>query len=338
VTSRDVNAVPYGYAFTSAAQDPNACGWNGTVGTDPNLVLTDGSTVQTPYQDAGYSYSGICALGRGSYTDAPLVPFKGYGQMSYMKFDGTANYNSLQTSLQRRFTKGLTLGAVYTWSHSQTTATADQDTQDPFNPRFLDYRSASWDRRHVFAASYVYDLPGLTKHFNGPKWLSYVTDNYQLSGVTNVSSGTPIDLGNAWQGEPGAINGGNMWGAIPYYYTLDQSLNPIYPASIGAPIRPSRDLLRTGGLQTWDMSLFKNIPMGSNEARYIQLRLEAFNVFNHPNFIDKNVGFAENGPWQWQPGTPFSITKNSNWGTSSDTPGTAPGGFRVVQLGAKIYF
>jgi hypothetical protein len=334
VTSRDVNAVPYGFAFTAAAQDPQACGWNGTVGADPNLVMSDGST---PYQDAGYSYSGICALGHNSYTDAPLLPYKGYGQMSYMKFDGTANYNSLQTSLQRRFTKGLTLGAVYTYSHSITTATGDQDTQAPFNPRALDYRSASWDRRHVFAVNYVYELPKLTRHFNGPKWLSYLTDNYEISGVTNIQSGAPIDTSNNWQGEPGAMTGGNMWGAIPFYYTLDSSDNPVYPV-LGPPIRGTRDRLRTGGLQTWDMSLFKNVPIGSNEARYIQLRLEAFNVFNHPNFIDKNVGYAENGPWQWQAGTPFSVSKNSNWGTYSDTPGTAPGGFRVVQLGAKIFF
>jgi hypothetical protein len=332
VTSRDVNAVPYGYAFTAAAQDPNACGWNGTVGTDPNLTMSDGST---PYTAAGYSFSGICALGRNSYTDAPLVPYKGYGQMSYMKFDGTANYNSLQSSLQRRFSKGLTLGAVYTWSHSLTTANADQDTQDPFNPRGMDYRSASWDRRHVFAANYVYSLPNVTRHFSGPKWLEYVTDNYELSGVTNFQTGAPIDLGNGWQGEPGAQNGANMWGAIPNFYTLDSGGNPIYP-TIGAPIRGSRDLLRTGGLQTWDMSLFKNIPMG--ERYSIQLRLEAFNAFNHPNFIDKNVGFAENGPWEWQPSTPFSISKNSNFGTPSDTPGSSPGGFRVIQLGAKFYF
>ena len=330
VTSRDVNAVPYGYAFTAAAQDPSACGWNGTVGLDPYLV---GSS----YQAAGYSYTGICALGRNAYTDAPLVPYKGYGQMSYMKFDGTANYNSLQASLQRRFTKGLTLGAVYTYSHTITTANGDQDSQDPFNPRGLDYRSAGWDRRQVFAANYVYNLPKLSKHFNAPKWLSYITDNYELSGVTNVSSGVPIDMGNNWQGEPGAMTGGNMYGAIPFYYTLDKTDNPIYPV-LGAPIRGSRDRVRTGGLQTWDMSLFKNVPIGSNEARYIQLRLEVFNVFNHPNFIDKNVGYAENGPWQWQPGTPFSVSKNSNWGTYSDTPGTAPGGFRVVQLGAKVYF
>lgn len=329
VTSRDINAVPYGTAFTAAAQDPNACGWNGTVGADPYLL--------PDYTAAGYSYSGICALGRGSYTDAPLVPFKGYGQISYLNFDGTANYNSLQASLQRRFSKGLTLGAVYTWSHSLTTANSDQDTQDPFDPRLLDYRSASWDRRHVFAVNYVYNLPGLAKRFNGPKWLSYITDHYELSGVVNVQSGAPVDTSNFWQGEPGAQTGGNMWGARPLFYTLDASQQAIYP-TIGAPTRATRDVLRTGGLQTWDTSLFKNIPLGSREERYLQLRLEAFNVLNHPNFIDKHYGFTENGPYEWQPGTPFSITRNSDWGTKADTPGTAPGGFRVIQLGAKLYF
>jgi hypothetical protein len=328
VTSRDVNSVPYGLAFTKAAQDPTACGWNGTVGTDPNL---------TPdYTNAGLSYTGICALGRNAYTDAPLRPYKGYGQMSYMKFDGTANYNSLQASFQRRFSKGLTAGAVYTWSHAQTTANSDGDTVDPFFLRALDYRSAEFDRRHVFAANYVYDLPNVTRHFGGPKWLSYVTDNFQLSGVTNFQTGTPIDTSNDWHGEPGAQTGGNMWGAIPIYYVLDNNLNAIDYPHFGAPLRGSRDAMRTGGLQTWDMSLFKNLPV--TERISMQLRLEAFNVANHPNFINKNVGFAEEGPWQWQPGTPFSIQKNSNFGTNADTPGTAPGGFRVIQLGAKVYF
>jgi hypothetical protein len=128
-----------------------------------------------------------------------------------------------------------------------------------------------------------------------------------------------------------------VWGARPLFYTLDSRQQAIYP-TIGAPIRATRDALRTGGLQTWDMSLFKNIPLGSNEARSLQLRFEAFNVFNHPNFIDKHYGFTENGPWQWQPGTAFSITRNPDWGTKADTPGTAPGGFRVLQLGAKLYF
>jgi len=332
VTSRDINAIPYGTAFTLAAQDPNDCGWNGTVGTDPYLAS------MPAWQAAGYSFTGICAKGRASYTNAPLVPYKGYGQIAYLQWDGTSNYNSLQVSLQRRFSKGLTLGAVYTWSKALTTSTADQDYQDPFNS-MLGYRAASWDRTHVATINYVYDLPGLTKHFGGPKWLSYVTDNFQLSGVTQFMTGTPVDLNNGWSWEPGTVDGGNMWGAIPYYYTLDKSGNALLPP-IGTRIRGSRDALRNGGLQNWDMSLFKNIPLGESKRYSIQLRLEAFNAFNHPNFNDKNYGFDVNGPWQWQPGTPFTISRNSNWGTYSDTYNNTggPGGFRVVQLAAKFYF
>jgi hypothetical protein len=65
VTSRDLNAIPYGYAFTAAAQDPNACGWNGTVGTDPYLA-------GSPYQAAGYSFTGICVW---DATPIPMLPW-----------------------------------------------------------------------------------------------------------------------------------------------------------------------------------------------------------------------------------------------------------------------
>ena len=327
VTSRDINAIPYGYAFTRAAQDPSCFG--GTVpAVEPGLL--------PQYAAAGYSFSGVCAYGHSSYTDAVLVPYKGYGQIPYLRFDGTSNYNSLQVSLQRRFSKGFTFGTVYTYSKALATASSDQDTQDPFNPRALDYRAASWDRTHVFAANYVYDIPGLNKHFGGPKWLSYITDNYQLSGITEFQTGAPIDTGNNWAGEPGALDGSNMWGAIPLYYAFDKNLNPLLPA-IGPQVRPTRDLLRTGGMQNWDMSIFKNIPLGRNEARFLQLRLEAFNAFNHPNFYDKNYSVDLNGPWQWQPGTAFSISQGSGWGKNTDTY-SGVGGFRVIQLGAKIYF
>jgi carboxypeptidase family protein/TonB-dependent receptor-like protein len=326
VTARDINAVPYGYAFTKAAQDPSLYPGGVVPDVQPNLPAA--------YAAAGYNFDGTLALGRNAYTDAPLVPYKGYGQIQYLEWNGTSNYNSLQVSVQRRFSRGLTAGAVYTWSKAMTTATADQDLQDPFDP-LLDYRAASWDRTHVFAANYVYDIPGLAKHFGGPKWLSYITDNYQLSGVVNLMTGTPVDTGNNWSFENGALTGSNMWGAIQYYYTLDSSGNPVAP-SIGPPVRATRDLLREGALQNWDTSLFKNIPF--KERYSIQLRLEAFNALNHPNFQTSNYGISLDGPWQWQPGTALSISKNANWGKPATSYGTGPGGFRVVQLGAKFYF
>jgi hypothetical protein len=331
VTSRNINAVPYGAGFLAANQDPNCSLWNG--GGVP--AVQPGMDPQ--YQAAGFNFNGWCAYGHPSYTNAYLVPFKGYGQIPGLRWDGTSNYNSLQASLQRRFSKGLTFGAVYTWSKSLATASSDQDEQNPLNA-LLDYRAASWDRTHVFAANYVYDLPNLAKHMNGPKWLGYVTDNYHLSGVTQFMTGTPVDLNNGYSFPSGSLDGSNMWGNIPFYFTADKNGNPVLP-SVGPPVRGTRDILRYGGTQNWDMSLLKNIPFGNNEARYLELRLEAFNTFNHPNFTGQNYGYSVNGPWEYSdPTSLISISKNGNFGTKQSTPNTGPGGFRVVQLGAKLYF
>ena len=328
VTSHDANAIPYGTAFTREAQDPAMFAGGVVPAVEPNL--------NPIYSDAGLDFSGRFALGRNAFSNAPLVPFKGYDQISMLQFNGNSNYNSLQVSLQRRFARGLTFGAAYTWSHSMVTANTDQDAQDPFNPS-LDYRAASWDRTHVFAANYVYDLPSVSKHFGGPKWLGYITDNFQLSGVTQFMTGTPSDLQNNFSFPSGTFDGSNMWGAIPYYFVLDQNKNPIFPG-VRSPLRGSRDILRNGGMQNWDMSLFKNIPIGKNENRYLQLRLEAYNAFNHPNFDTINHAVDANGPWQYaDAATPVTFTKSTGWGKPTTTYNGA-GGFRVVQLGAKIYF
>jgi hypothetical protein len=326
VTSRDVNAIPYGFAFTKEAQDP-ACFGGVVPDVEPNLPQQ--------YADAGYNFTGQCALGRSSYTNAPLVPFKGYDQIAYLEFGGTSNYNSLQASLQRRFGQNLIFGAAYTWSHSLATANGDEDATDPFT-QLLSYRSTGWDRRHVFALNYVYDVPGLTRHFGGPKWLSFITDGFQLSGVTQFMTGTPVEINNGWSFESGAIDGSNMWGKIPYYYQLDSMGNPVAPP-IGPPQRGSRDYYRTGGLQNWDMSLFKNFRFA--EQRSIQLRLEAFNVFNHPNFNDKfyNVN-VDSFPNQWNSASdPIVVSKGADWGEYRSQYG-GTGGPRVIQLGAKVYF
>lgn len=346
VTARNLNTIPYGYTFTVAAQDPanftsycanpspgNPC-TNGIPAVEPNLPPV--------YAAAGFNFSGQYAYGKQAYTDNLLVPYKGYGAIEYLQFDGTSNYNSLQVSLQRRFAKGLTFGAVYTWSHALTTANSDEDLQDPFFPRLVNYGSASWDRRHVFAVNYVYALPNLSKHLRGAKWLSYVTDNFQLSGVTQVSTGAPQTLVdwyptvNAWF-EQGAILGSNFaWdNRIPsYVFSLDENGNPVLPP-IGKPVNWKRDAFRTGTLQDWDISLFKNIPL--RERYSIQLRLEAFNAFNHPYFSDRNYNINISYPAQWDMSAPYTISKGAQWGTPANTY-SGSGGPRVVQLGAKVVF
>ncbi|MDR3762900.1 MAG: carboxypeptidase regulatory-like domain-containing protein [Acidobacteriota bacterium] len=338
VTQKDLNAVPYDAAFMASNQDPSCSLWGGggTPSVQPGL--------QSEYAAAGFKYNGWCALGRNNYVDTPLAPYHGYATaggtqgIRYYDFDGTSNYNSLQASLQRRFSKGLTFGLAYTWSKSLGTAAGDQDVQDPVNAK-VDYRAMSWDRKHVFTANYVYDIPNLSKHIREPKWLAYVTDGFQFSGVTQFMTGNPLDTSNSWSFPSGAFTGGNNWASIPYYYSFDKSGNLREPA-IGAPGRATRDMFRSPNMQNWDMSLFKNIK--ATERVNLQLRAEMFNAFNHPNFTNKYItSVSVNGPWPWNSAnTPITYSKNSNWGQVDNTSQIAngPGSPRVVQLGAKVIF
>jgi hypothetical protein len=108
-------------------------------------------------------------------------------------------------------------------------------------------------------------------------------------------------------------------------------------------MRSAAATLRQGGMVTWDSSIFKNFNFGpESKGRYLQLRGEFFNILNHPNIASRDYGAnltlpsynASSGTF-----TPMSITKDSNWGqpTASFNP-AGPGGPRVIQLAAKLYF
>lgn len=346
VTQRDINAIPYGTDFTRAAQDPSKYSGGVVPAVEANLPAA--------YAQAGFNYSG-----GNAYDTEFLVPYKGYSNISYYKFDGTSNYNSLQVSVQRRFTKALTFGGAYTWSKAMTTASADQDTVDPWNPRGLDYRAADWDRTHVLVFNYVYNLPSVSKHFGAPKWLSYITDNFQLSGISSFETGQPLDT-SLWI-PANLYTGSNQWGLIPpAYFAATSGVNhsvgtsKFDPAAfistipVGSAVLGRSTTLRGGGLQNWDMSLFKNIPLGSNEQRYLQLRLEAFNIFNHPNFQGINLGnWQVNAPTGNTPAQlvlntrPVGQPINHDYGTyfgEYNSQYSGPGGPRVLQLAVKLYF
>ena len=77
-------------------------------------------------------------------------------------------------------------------------------------------------------------------------------------------------------------------------------------------------------LGNWDISLFKNFKLGSNEARRLQFRLESYNTFNHTQYttIDTGARFDQN-----------NNQTNSNYGYF-----TAAALARRVVLGLKFYF
>ena len=345
VQTRNLNMIPYGTAFERWAQDPAKFPGGVVPAVEPNLPEA--------YSRAGYAFSGAYALD-ANY----LRPYPGYAQIKHYTFDGSSNYNSLQVAVNRRFARGLTFGVAYTWSKSLVTANGDENWTNPFDTRGYDYRLASWDRPHVLAFNYVYDLPQFSRAFGGPKWLSYLTDGYQLSGITRFSSGAPVEP-ELWI-DPKQITGSiTDWESPPLFVYVDGDVNQRTGTSrfnpeafrapgIGVPAPWPRTYMRGGGLQNWDVSLFKNFKLGASESRMIQLRLETFNVFNQTNFRDVNLGMSISNPsgssgpvLTTNPLRAAGVGQAGDYGqyfgeyTNTYTGG---GGPRVVQLGLKVYF
>src|SRR4029453_1785746 len=117
--------------------------------------------------------------------------FLGYSTIRSQENPGSSSYNGLQVGVQRRVSRGLTASIAYTWSHALNNFdTETSDLRVPFDAS-LDKGNASFDRRHVFAMSYVYALPFMEKsqsvarHFLG---------GWQVSGVVTLQTGQFVSI------------------------------------------------------------------------------------------------------------------------------------------------
>jgi hypothetical protein len=96
--------------------------------------------------------------------------------------------------------------------------------------------------------------------------------------------------------------------------------------------------IRGPGLNNWDMSMFKKIQYSENPSRYIQLRVEAYNVFNHTNWTTLNT-VAQFNPTTGALVNAASATNPNNFGALTAVRATGqPGSPRIIQLAGKLYF
>ena len=123
-----------------------------------------------------------------------LRPYMGFGDITYYKADASANYNSLQVTLNRRMASRLFFGLSYTWSKALTTASADGDFQRiDTNNRKANYGLADFHRAHNLAVNWVYEFPGPT----GNDVLKHTLGGWQLSGVYQYQTGQPLTSASA---------------------------------------------------------------------------------------------------------------------------------------------
>jgi hypothetical protein len=227
-----------------------------------------------------------------------------WGGFFYSDSIGKSNYNSLQLKAQRRMAAGLHMLISYTWSKSIDTGTsgwfgaengpggssAVQDYNHPEANRSV----SSYNIPHFVSMYTVYELP----FGRGKRWISsgpgsWIVGNWQINNVLQARSGQPYNLnvngdvantGNdvGWwnYARPNLVGNANP---IPAHPTSDRWYNP---AAFSTPQFTygnfGRNVLYSDHVFNMDFSVFKTIPF--HETHRIELRAEAFNIFNIINF------------------------------------------------------
>ncbi len=228
-------------------------------------------------------------------------PLAGFGSFGFKTNDGNNNFNTLQASVQRRFTQGLLFQMNYMWSHGIADASIGSGESVSFQNmscRACDRSSTNIDVRHVMTMNGVYQLPfGYgKKYLNSGGVLSQFVGGWELAGIASARTGLPVNI--TVSRSASALLDGNTSGQRPNLvpgvpiYAADQSINNWFnPAAFSAPANLTwgnlgRYIANGPGAYEIDTSLQKRFRV--TERLAIQFRAAAFNLLNHPEF--KNPG------------------------------------------------
>ncbi|HEY4355558.1 MAG TPA: carboxypeptidase regulatory-like domain-containing protein, partial [Acidobacteriaceae bacterium] len=267
-----------------------------------------------------------------------LRPFKGYGEIYQYSNGEHSNYNALQARMQTRFNKGGLVTLSYTWAKSLTDgSTFDYQPQDSTNIH-ADYGPANYTQPKIFVASYVYPIP-FWQHEHA--WYKQVLGGWQISGITRISSGIPINVI-----QPSGLSvAGNLVTTAnvaqrpnlvgnPYAHGGKQYLNytAFHAPAAGSYGNLHYDDTKGPLFNNWDAAMQKNISI--HEGFGMEFRAEMFNAPNHlsPFAISGTLG-AQQADGSYQPN--FSSTGGFQNAFGQVTSATDP---RTMEFVLRLKF
>jgi Carboxypeptidase regulatory-like domain len=310
-----------------------------------NQQLTDNAVNGRPY---GYTYqpssldSTVVSGGQPQpLPDDLLRPYQGYGQISRRMFNGYSNYHALQVALNRRRTAdGLSFGVAYTYSVAKALQAVDPFVNDNHARNY----NLNGSRPHNFVVNYSYEVPNLSQKWNNIL-VKALADNWQVSGITSILSGTRQGITYSWTNVPtgaysgtGALNGyagtNNFRVDIVCDVNIprgDRSFDRQFATEC---VKPASDPNRLGnskndeyqgpGYMNWDISFFKHVPMGGN--RRLQFRVELYNAFDTDQWDQTDTAATFNYV--------TGVMDDQNFGKLTGRTLSA----RRIQLGARFQF
>ena len=253
-----------------------------------------------------------------------------------------SNMNSLQIGAHHNYRHGVAFGAEYQWIRVLGTENVENPSGSTPNDS---YGPISGIAPQVLTVNYSYLLPfgkGQLLFSSAGNWLDKLVSGWQVSGISVFQNGQPFSVTYTAPGtSPKDANGvtwtnlvsgrANRVMGVPLYpanKTKAQWFNPLAFAAPtnaagiagGAYGNSAYDMLRGPRFQDWDINLQKNITF--DERYHVQLRADAFNAFNHPNFAVPNA----------------NLSNTSTFGTISSISGTPTYEQRTVEFAAKFSF
>ncbi len=266
---RALNETPFGSAFLAANQDP----------TKAIQAVPNGSN----------------ALPTDFYR-----PYRGFAGISYFEFSENSNYNSLQISANRRFSKGLLISSNYTWSRALGITSGDQSGSRIDGKDYINYGRLSFDRTHNFVVNWVYEIPSATKN----RFVGLATNGWQLSGIYRFTSGAPRQFTCSVTGVSAINITGSSSGESNRCILVGDPLaidtKSLYrqfniaafqaPAVGNTGLETPRSKLQINdpSINNFDLSLSKKFFV--RERINIEARLDAFNALNHTQGSSINTG------------------------------------------------
>jgi hypothetical protein len=265
------------------------------------------------------------------------------GQFPLYSAIATSRYNSLQTTLNRRFTRNAQVQVAYTYSKclnngsltAQFGNASSGVMSNPYNQAF-DWGLCNQDIQHTLRANGLMILP-----FHGNKLI----EGWQISGIVSANTGPPFGvttginrIGSTYSGtsRPDVVAGCDPYAGA---HTVALWFNPacFTLPPVGVLGNVQRNSLRGPNFVNADISLSKDTKISKiSEAFNLQFRAEFFNIFNHTNYAIPAAGL-------WSSAPPAGV---SAWSSAPGQGGNTQAGRitnyygnpRQIQFGLKINF
>ncbi|MGO8934784.1 MAG: carboxypeptidase regulatory-like domain-containing protein [Terracidiphilus sp.] len=294
IVNNALNSLPTNIGLVNIASgaQPGPCTIASATCVDARQVSGDGNGKYG--SDAATAFNNLGS--QNAYRSYP-----GYAGISQDENVATGTYNGLQTAVRIQNRWGLSTELDYTYSHQIDIQSQDRNNVD--NPWYIKYDkgSGSYDRRQMFNANYVYNLP----FFNKSQGLvRSIAGGWQIAGtltkVTGIpqqvnlnSSVDPVGLGGGYTNHPNMTPGGKLHypkTVSAWFDTsrIDNNIKPVWAGGTNLGFGNwNKDALVLPGRFNLTTSVYKTFQI--YESASFQIKFESFNTLNHTEFNSVNT-------------------------------------------------